>query len=474
MRTKILTTIFGLLFLQTLAFAQFTKAQKDSVLNYIDFPRAAYELKMVFRPDAYLQPTYNRLSSVPEKDLNAKLDNSHNDALVYSELASRMVAREGSTPETDELLRKSIEKYEVWLSEDPSNEEANIGVMSAAMGLRDFEKMVVHLNRALENVPKNLEILHSAIFFYLYGGQNFELCQDFIDQALAIDPNNLKTLTYQVSLNEFKFFRGMQDGSVKELDITAAVKAFNENTKNPAYQHLYHFAKVSQVYLYGMRNYIGQHNHSKDVFRNLGLGKEEFETVKAAIINFEEILKLDYNNKDILLNSLGFSHALLGNYESAETSFTALHKAKGGEAGLESLAVLYAFQNKWDAAAEVIEKKVKVSNSIEDYGSLLKAYHTYLKNDEKAKQVVAQIEKSPFNTPTKSQLLCTWFLKKRDVASAEKHIASTMMASEGWKQKLALSVLKDNKQDAKMALYNYATGTHASPEYVALNKYLGL
>ncbi len=479
----------------TCLFAQFSVAQKDTVLNQIEFLSGDYSLTFNFRPEDYKKEKekispYKNLS---EQEILAKKTNNYKDARIYQYLCLDFHLEKKDKKNAGKYYDLAIENYTLWVEKEPQSTVPYTEVFTLFYGTQSYKYFSHFLEEAALKFPKNTEILSWNVSIHLVLFADFAKTQKYINELLAIEPYNLTACMSQVMLYEFEYMAAAgQNKTLPNVDISLAQKALKANPKDAAYEHLYHFATVSKAYFASMVAFFKENdkkpnrNKEEDYKRFFSaLTKEQKKDFVAAekfltkqlnsAPNNQPSKQLNNENKlrATLLNSLGFVSMYLGETEKAKKYFQLQYDEKNTLVTLECLILVSFLEKDWQKMEDLLELSISKFDDFKAYLSLMSIFDKYNKNETKKLSTIQRVEQKSAGDATRSILLAKWYLKQKNLERATFYCDLVRENDTEWIWlHLALSVLQDDKEKSKNYLDKILINTPENEKALKVKKTL--
>ncbi|MDX1903112.1 MAG: hypothetical protein SFU27_03040 [Thermonemataceae bacterium] len=463
------------------SFAQFSEAQKDSVLAKLSYNNSAYQLFIGFRPADYQsKPQINPYKELSDKEVLEKLSNRYTDASVYQELCIRYFSK-NEMPKAEEYFNKAVPLYENWVNEETKNTKPLLELMDLLLATKTYSIIDKVLLNALEKFPQDKDVLEKAIIIYLDIFKDFDKTQYYINQLLAVEPYNLSACTYQIMIYDYQLLVALNQNKtdLPKLDISIAEKALNANPKNIAYQHLYHFARVLKIYMEVMTNFLLTTTDKSSMdYANLfkTLNKPQQKVFEEAYNFFKKnIDKAPKTARESFLNTLGFIALYLNKNKESKKYFQTYYDETKNRIPLESLILINFIEKNWKETEKFVQVHIEQFNELTGYASLIKLYEDYDKNANKAQEVIKKVEAISTSDPNRSLILATWYLKHKNIEKASFYcdLLDAQSPEALWRN-LALNVLKGDTANARKYLDTILQNTPNEKDALQLKKILNL
>ncbi len=475
----------------TCLFAQFSVAQKDTVLNQIEFNSCDYSMTFNFRPEDYKKEKekispYKNLS---EQEILAKKTNNYKDASLYQYLCLDFHLEKKDKTNAGKYYDLAIENYTLWVEKEPQSTIPYTEVFTLFYGTQSYKYFSHFLEEAAAKFPKNVEILSWNVSMHLVLFADFAKTQKYINQLLAIEPYNLNACMSQIMLYEFEYMAAAgQNKTLPNVDISIAQKALKANPKEVAYEHLYHFATVSKAYFASMVAFFKENdkkpnrNKEEDYKRLFSvLTKEEKKDFVAAKKFLTKQLNSAPNNQPnnenklraTLLNSLGFVSIYLGETENAKKYFQLQYDEKNNLATLECLILISFLEKDWQKMENLLELSISKFDDFKAYPSLVSIFDKYNKNETKKRSTIQKVEQTSAGDSARSILLAKWYLKQKNLEKAAFYCDLVRENDTEWIWlHFSLSVLQDDKEKSKNYLDKILTNTPENEKAIKVKKIL--
>ncbi|KOY85251.1 hypothetical protein AD998_02950 [bacterium 336/3] len=440
------------------SYAQFSSAQKDSVLNVLGYGSSSYTLTVGFVPNNYKADEkpgpYEKLS---EKEALAKVTNTYKDAAIYKYLCLDFYYVKRDMTQAEKYFNQALTSYDEWLEKEPTNVEPFLDVLGLLYGTKSYGMLTKVLEESLNRFPKDKDVLGWAILLHLDLFKDFNKTQKYINDLLALEPYNLTACTYQVMLYQYQYIIALNQNQIPpKVDISIAEKALQAKPKEIGYQHLYHFSKVLRAYMIAMNNFMKQANGDITDYQKLfsSLNNDQIKEYKEAEKFFKSQYKKQKKARNNMLNSLGFVTMFLNKPKDAKKYYQMLYDETKEIGALESLILINFIEKNWKETERLLEFNIKEHNDIRGYTSLVSLYDKYDKNDTKKLETLKRLEQTSTSDENKVTTLSTWYLKEKNIEKATLYcdLLNPETSEASWR-KLALAVLKDDIENAKANLY---------------------
>lgn len=440
-----------LLFMQQ-ANAQFSDAVKDSVLAQLDYTSAKYNISLEMNTDDYSLKPPDELYTLSKEQLLTRLKGNSRDALVYRALFSKTYFEEKNDEDGRKYLNDAYANYERWMNEEPANPEPLEQLFTLCLISNNIGIAGRVLDTALVYFPNHLPLLSHAMYYYQYYNVDYDKSEQYINKALAIDPVYERALLHQVTLQQGKFLQAMNKNQPMTdfPEIPALNTALKTKPVKPVYEHIEHFRKLSGVYFTGVGKYLASGNDDLNIFNYFTLTKDEEKGLKQAEKWFLQQAELKGKNEASVLNSLGLIYCIKKDYGKAYDHFSRSYAQKNAVGVNESMILALVFQEKYPELVTVLEAKILKEQKVMDYSSLLRVYRKYMKNPEKEKETLNQLQELNTNDPDKNSILSIGYLLNK-----QKELYPPLIASLGEKSllnlqlKITAAVMNDDRNTAK-------------------------
>ena len=490
----------GLLLINTTISAQFTATQKEAVLNEIDFESGDYSMSLSFEPKDYRKEKekINPYKNLLEEEILAKKTNSYKDASIYQYLCIDFHQGKKDKKNAEKYYNLAVENYTLWVEKEPQSSVPYIEIFELFYGTQTFRYFSHFLEEATQKFPKNTEILCWNLSMHLIVFADFAKAQKCINELLAIEPHNLSACMSQIMIYQFEYMAAAgQNKTLPNVDISLAQKAFKAHPKDIAYEHLYHFATISKAYFSSMVLFLKENakNTNKDKDKDYNkifstLTKEQRKDFADAEKFFKQQLNNPPNNQPnnlqnaekgvnklraTLLNSLGFVSMYLGKTDEAKKYFQLQYDEKNSLPALENLILVHLIQKDWEKLENSLELSISQFDDFKAYPSLVYLFDKHNKNDAKKLSIIQRIEQTRTDDNQRSVLLAKWHLKQQNLEKAAFYceLVRSETPDNHWLN-LTLSVLKDEKDNAKRYLGKILTNAPENADAIKIKKILNL
>lgn len=472
---KICLTAFCLFFINIQNYAQFTTAQKDSVLATLGYSSVSYSFNISFVPDNYkTDDTPNPYNNLSETAALAKATHTYKDAGLYKYLCLDFYTKKDRV-QAEKYFYLATKNYDEWFIEEPKNSEPFCEAIGLLYGTQSYALLTNILEEGLKRFPEDKEALGWAAFINLTIFQDLAKTQDYIDKLLALEAYNLTACTYQIMLYQYKYILALNQNQIPPtVDISIVEKALAAKPKQVAYQHLYHFAHVMRDYATAMGNFMKEENGIEDYKKLFNqLSKEQTKEFEEAEKFFKSQVSKQKKARATMLNSLAFISLFLNKPKEAQTYYQTLYNENKELSTLESLILLNLVEKHWQEAEKFLELAIKEHQNIKAYSLLLSIFDRYDKNEPKKLAVLKRLESLSTTEETRNVILATWYLKEKNIekASAYCKLLSPETSEACWRN-LALAVLKEDTEGAKSSLDKILSSTPNDKDAINIKKML--
>lgn len=465
-----------LLFMQQVS-AQFSDAVKDSVLAQLGYTSARYNISLDMNTEDYSTTPKDELYTLSKEQLLTRLKGNSRDALVYRALFSKVYYEEKNTEEGYKYLNDAYTNYERWMNEEPANPEPMDQMISLCLNTGNTEIAGRIIDTALVYFPKNLPILNHAIYYHQYIKPDYAKSQQYLDKALALEPTNDRALVFQVTLHQGRFLQALnnKEPMTDFPEIPALNAALKAKPVKPVHEHIDFYRRLSGIYFKGLGQYFESGVEDPYVFNYFKLGKEEEKTIKQAEKWFGEQAGKKGKNQASVLNTLGIIYCIKKDYAKAYDHFRRSYEIKNATSVYESMILALVFLEKYHELANTLHEKIEKEQRPMDYSSLLRVYRKYLKNPEKEKETLQQLQALNTTDPDKNSILSIGYLLNR-----QKELYQPLIASLGEKSllnlqlKITAAVMNDDRNTAKEYIQKAETLSPEDEDIKKIKMFTGL
>jgi len=466
-------------FISTQGYAQFTTAQKDSVISQLGYGSSSYSLTIGFTPDNYNpEDKPNPYLNLGEKEALAKATNTYKDASLYKYLCLDFYVNKKDMAQAEKYFNLALKNYDEWLAKEPTSSEPIREAIGLLYGTQSYGMLAKVLDDTIEKFPRDKDVLGWAILLNLNLFKDFTKTQHYINNLLSIDPYNLTACTYQVMLVQYQYIMALnQNKPLPKLDISIAEKALAAKPKEVAYQHLYHFSRVLRGYMMAMSLFIKEENTDITDYKKLftSLPKEQIKEFKEAEKFLKSYVSKQKKARATMLNSLGFVTMFLNKPKDAKKYYQTLYDENKELPALECLILVNFVEKNWKETERILEFVIKEHKDTKAYGSLVSLFDKYDKNETKKVAVLKRLEQLTISDENRNVTLATWYLKEKNAEKASLYceLLNPETSEASWR-KLALAVLKDDTESAKGALYKILLSNPNDKDALKIQKILNL
>jgi predicted Zn-dependent protease len=446
-----------LLFLLLVSFycikAQISQAQKDSALNQLYFKSASFQFNIDFKAFEYVGSDYTNsvTDKMTDEEVLATLNRGYQDAEAYIALCYRFIAKKDMKT-ASEYFDKAIETLKSWANAKPNEVKPVLMMLDLCSGTQSFQAFDVIAEEALQLYPKHIAVL-SRVFIHALGNQqNLERAEKLLNQALAEDPYSLVNVSNWVFLQQFRYIitlKNNPNAALADIDISLAQKAFKKNPKSLGYEHLYQYARVTQVYMNVMRKFfLKNEDNFKGVLKEVS--KAQKKQLQEADAFFRKNIGKATKSKNTMRKTAAFVNVFLNKNNDAIRFFEEAYAEENSKNILESIALTYFIDENWASLEATLAKILeKEPNDMQILLSYMSLYEKYKKNEVKLKETAQRVEQTTTSDPIRSLILATWYLKQKNLQKADFYCD---LLSENSKEELlcqsVLAILKDDKTKA--------------------------
>jgi hypothetical protein len=413
MKKLILLTLTAILCMQQ-GYTQFTQPVKDSVLKMLDYHGAQYSITLAFKPEDYIKDNDEaNLQKLTRQQLENRKKGNYTDASIYQALFVKSWFEENNQQEATRFLTEAADKYQEWINAEPDNTTPVNELLSMCISSKNYQMAPQVLKYALPLFPTHLPLLQKAIFYEQFVARAYDKCQLLINQALAVDSFDLLTLTYQSGLTSIYQMEALKQKKAFPFSEIPGLQqaAMARHKGNTGLQHLYHHHQLFYVYINGVYRSLDAQTDDNKVFEYFDLTAAEKQQVEAAESWMKEQVVKEEKNKAQLLNSLAVIDCIKRDYAAAAAHFSDAYQLNKGGNELEGKILCHMFMKSYAEAEKLIQDKIAVSGDLLDYGSLLKMYSYFSKNEKAERALLKELAKKVTDNPVKHQLLATGYLR---------------------------------------------------------------
>lgn len=401
-----------LLLCATHAQTQFSTAVKDSVLAQLKYPSGQYNMTLGMNMEDYSTTPRDELYTLNKTELLNRLKGNYRDGLVYRALFSKAYYEEKNISEANRYLGEAFRNFEQWMFEAPDDPTPLDHMISMTLYSGTYGAAQQVLDTALRRFPNNPTLMMHAIYYYQYAQPDYNKSQEYINKLLAVDPASERAIMFQVTLYQGLFLKAMQQK--QPATGFPEIPLLNEQLKKkpvkPVYQHLEHYRRLSAIYFSGMNSYLATGTDDPYLFNYFSLSKEEEKTLKQAEKWMLEQVENNGKNTATALSTLGIISCIKKEYQQAYDYFRRSHELGKIPNAYESMILTLVFTEKYPEVAALLQEKIAKEQKVSDYSSLLRVYHRYMKDTEKEKQWLKQLEMLNTTDPEKNTLLAVGYL----------------------------------------------------------------
>lgn len=446
---------------------QFSQAVKDSVVKLLRYPSADYSITLTFKPEDYVEPTtQSGLFQLTRQQLLDKKSGDYTDASIYYALFVKSWFEDKNQPEATQHLTEALQKYEQWINIEPNNTKPVDELLALCMVSQSYAMAGKVIDYALPLFPKHLPLLQKAIFHEQFANRRYDKSQQLLNQALALDPLDLVTLSYQSSLLGLYHMQALQQNqpfAFKEVPGLATA-ALVHQPHHIGLRHLYHHHQLFYIYFTGMGRAMAAQTNSIKVFDYFALSPEETQQVEAAAAWMQEQVALGGKNRAQLLNSLAVVACMKRNYAQALAYFDSAYRLNPSDGNLEGQILCQMFMEAYPQVEKLLEAKVATATHILDYGSLLRLHTDYTQNRAAVLAVLKKLQALSIDHPVKHQLLATGYLQ-----TSQHHLLPPVLPLLGETTKgdiliKLVAAIVNNQKEAATAYLNQLLQLHPDDE----------
>ncbi len=440
----------------SVALAQFTDAQKNTVVSYLNYPKTEYDIKINFYASAYTDYPKDSLENLSEEMLLKKITNTPKDASIYAKLTIERYKKQIFDNKIDEYYDKTVQNYQQQINENPTNIKIVSEFLDFAVNIKNGELIKKIIDYGLQNEPNNVEILLGATNFYLNYEQNLDKADEYISKALKLDRYNASMIVLKLGVDQLKTIQSMQKNQKATLDISIAENIFKEKPNEIKYEHLYHYARCSQIYISIMFD-ISMDSTFKSTdnpFDKVVLNENETKAIKEAELFFLKNIKKSSKYKAIMLENLGFLSSMQKKYKQSIKFYEQYFNESKNMSGLESCILLYYVQKNYKKAVEYTEKRLNQFDDLKTNCLLVRLYHE-TKDKQKSQKIIDKIKNMKEDAKkSKAETLAIFYLMQKNIKNANIYLKDFENSNEIQILLLQLTknVLENNKIEAKKNL----------------------
>lgn len=394
------------------AYTQFSNEVKDSVLSCLKYNSGQYNITLSMSSEDYSTAPPDELYSLSKEELKNRLKGNSRDGLVYRALFTKAYFGEKNMEEANRYLNTAFGHFEQWMHEAPADPEPLNQMIGMTLYSGSFPVTGQVLDTALKYFPGNPSILIHAIYYYQYAKPDYDKSQQYIDKLLAVEPGNERALIFQVTQYHGLFIQAL--GKKQPMTGFPEIPALNAVLKNkpvkPVYEHIEHYRRLSAIYFQGLEEYLATGTDDPYVFNYFSLDKDEEKTLKLTEKWMLAQAEKKGRNEASVLSTLGIISCIRKDYRQAYDYFSHSHQLKNTGNTYESMILTLVFMEKYPEVAALLQEKITREQKMMDYSSLLRVYRKYMKDAEKEKQLLKQLEALNTGDPEKNSLLAVGYL----------------------------------------------------------------
>ncbi|SPD73955.1 Tetratricopeptide repeat protein [uncultured Desulfobacterium sp.] len=261
------------------------------------------------------------------------------DAYNYFTLAS-LALTNGEYNKAQEYLSIAIEK-------DPESAFLHLRMAMLLKGMKDFNGAISHAAKCVELEPQNTSHLLLLADLYTMTGQD-DLALEQYNKALALDPGNqrirLILATFQIKKGQFKEALSIIDKMIEQDPESIIARYYRGKVE----LELKNYQAAEKSLLEVLRLKEG---HESTMF-DLGMLYQLTNRKKDAVRMFERLLNYNPENMSARVRLVQL-YRKLGLTNKADQQISQIKEnAQPGEAGRQSLGLIYLGQGKVDEAIE--------------------------------------------------------------------------------------------------------------------------
>jgi hypothetical protein len=394
-------------------YTQFSQAVKDSVLHLLAYPTAAYTVSLNYKPEVYAIADDNPdLQKLTRQQLIDKKKGDYTDASVYKALAAKSWYEDNNQQEAAQYLTEAGQKYQQWINAEPGNTTPINELLNMCISSQNYPLIPGVLDYALPLFPKNLPLLHNAIYYEQYVAKRYDRSRELINQALSVDSFHLTSLSYLSGLLAIQQMEAMQQKKpIVFTEIPGLREAMTTQPQNIGLRHFYYYHQLFYLYIKVAAHAMNDESGSTKLFDLYTLTPQEDMQLKEIEQWMMQQAALKGKNEAQMLNSLAVIKCMYKDYSAASAYFDKSYQLSNESTALESRIMCQMFMDAYPEVEKLLQQKIATNNSLQDYGSLLMLCSKYTKNSTLELALLKKLETIPVKNPLAYQLLATGYLK---------------------------------------------------------------